>query len=227
MKKFRAVFAAILCLLLVLAVQIPCKTVVTTEALSSLQNDNNNYPDELDSAISKHLFDQSSFPVFADSVYIIREEYLVKKDKTTYFVPYIMADIDDVGTAGTSTWTFCLNVLVLGGDDASPKNENEKHNRSASSFIVEADPNTYLNDPSRFDRGDGDNIVSIVLEKSRWSSMDEHVFSVRASTWDSDEPLNVDSTVSFRWESAISYRVGKAVPFVVEANAPYVNNCKG
>lgn len=226
MKKLWTVFAAILCLLLVLVLQMPCKTVVTTETLSSIQNDSNNYPEELSNAISRHLFDSSSFPTFADSVYIIREEYLIKKDKTTYFVPYMRANVDDVGIAGTSTWVFWLNTLVLDEDGAVNINANKKYNRSASTFIVEADPNTAIREPSFFDEN-LDNVVSIVLEKNEWYSMDEYAFSIHAATLDSEKTRNVDSVVSCRWESSLSYRVGKEVPFVVEAEVSYINNYKG
>lgn len=226
MKKAHVILVAIVCLLLLLAVQIPCKTVVTTEVLSSFQNGNSDYPEELNSAIASHLSTLSSLPVFAESVYIVREEFLFKKDATTYFIPYIMADVDDVGIAGTSNWTFRLNVLVLDGEGDSLINESGKYNRSASSFAVEADPNTAIYEPSFYD-GKLDHVVSITLERNKWSSMDEHVFSVHASTLDSDKPRNVESTVSFRWESALSCRFGKEVPFVVEGNAAYVNNCKG
>lgn len=224
MKKSRIVLVVIVCLLLLLTVQIPCKTVVTIEMLSSIQADGD--LEQLSAAIAKSFSAPSSFSTFAESVYIVSEEYLFKKDQTTYVVPYIRANVDDVGTAGTSHWEFLLDVLVLDGEGNSLANGSWKYNQSASKFTVEADPNTVIYEPSFFDSDSG-NVVSISLEKNKWSSMDEHVFSIHASTRDSDQPRNVDSMASFRWESSLSYGIGKAIPFVVEANASYVNNVKG
>ena len=222
MKKLRVFLAVALCLVLVLAVQMPSKTVVAAETLSSIQTDNK----ELYDAISEQIRGLSSFDAFADSVYIIREEYLFKQDKTTYVVPYIRASIDDVGTAGTSSWSFLLDTLVLDKDGTLIENAGRKYNRSATTFVVEADPNTVIEEQTLSD-WNGDHVVTIAIEKIRWVLMDEHTFSINASTSDSDKPLNVDSTVSFRWESELTYRLGKALPFVVEATVSYVNNMKG
>lgn len=222
MKKLFTVLAAIVCLLLVFAVQAPYRSVITTATLSSVQSDN--YPQELSSAIAEHLFRPLAAPTFADTVYIIRDEYLIKKDRITYVIPYITANIDDVGIAGTSDWIFLLDTLVL--EEDGTLDTNAKYNQSSSTFIVEANPNTVI---TEFFYGDlnGDNIVSIILDKNKWSIMDEHVFSIHASTSDSNEPRNVNSMASFRWESALSYHIGKAVPFAVEGNVPYINNYKG
>lgn len=229
MKKRWIILAVALSLLLILAVRMPCKTVITTEMISSVQDSGSGYPEELGSAISEHLFEQSTFQAFAESVYIVREEYLFKKDTITYAIPYMRVNIDDVGTAGTADWTVWLDVLALNGEDFSPINTNGKWNRSESAFTVEADPNTYITAEcgnSVFD-SDPDNCVSAFFEKRSWSSMDEYVFRVRASTWESEQPANVDTAASFRWESSLSCPMGKTVGFVVEATVGYMNNCKG
>lgn len=213
----------VVCLLLVLAVQMPYKTTVTSETLSSVQTDGQNYPEALNDTLSQHLFDAESYPTFADSICIIQEEYLIKKDKTTYFIPYIMADVRDVWTAGMSTWGFWLNTLVV-EEDGTTINENKKYNRSASAFAVEADPNTVIWEGAF--SAPFKNVISIDLDKNEWAAMDEHVFFVGAATLDSSKTPNTDSVVSFKWESALAYGVGKKAPFVVEASSSYINNCK-
>ena len=210
------------CLLLVLAVQMPYKTTVTTGTLSSVQMDNKNYPEGLRETLSDYLFNTESYPTFADSIYIIQEEYLIKKDKTTYFIPYIMADVRNVGTAGMANWAFWLNTLVVEENGITIINENKKHNRSASAFIVEADPNTVIWEGSF--KTPFENVVSITLNRNEWSAMDNHTFWIGASTLDSSKPRNTDSIVTFRWESALTYGGGKTVPFAVEASTSYFNN---
>lgn len=224
MKKVRTIFLVILCLLLILSLQMPYKTVITTETLSSLQMDGKNYPEGLNDTISNHLFNEESYPTFADSIYIIQEEHLIKKDTTTYFIPYIIADVRNVGTAGMSTWAFWLNTLVVKEDGSTIINENKKYNRNASTFAVEADPNTVIWEGAF--KTPFKNVVSLDFDKNEWAAMDEHVFFVGAATLDSSKPRNTDSIVSFRWESALTYGIGKSVPFVVEATSPYFNNCK-
>ena len=212
MKKIRAIFVSALCLLLVLAVQMPYITTVSTEPFFSFESDNKNYPEWLNDVLSPHLFDTEYYPILVNSVYIVREEYLIKKDKTTYFIPYIMADVRDVGTAGMSTWGFWLNTLIV-EEDGTTINANKKYNRSASAFAVEADPNTVIWEGAF--RSPFKNVISIDLDKNEWVAMDEHVFFVGAATLDSSKPRNTDSVVSFKWESAFTVGIGKKIPFVV------------
>lgn len=224
MKKTCVIFVIALCFLLVAAVQMPYKTTVSAEPFSSFESGNKNYPEGLNDAISTHLFDtESSYPTFVNSVYIVREEYLIKKDKTTYFIPYIMADVRDVWTAGMSTWGFWLNTLVVEEDGTTTINANKNNNRSETIFTVEADPNTFIRDAYSGGFFE-DCIMSITLGKIEWVAMKEPFFSFDAVTLDSSKPRNTDNVVSFKWESAFTYGIGKTVPFVVDGCLSYLGN---
>jgi hypothetical protein len=212
----------VIILALVLAINIPIKTEVSTISVNEL-NEDDPYYGELAKEIRDTISKYSDNPVCFGQVYTLRAHYLLGNDKVVISVPYIATFIVDTGMAGNSggsLWFNSLTTVWNGGKHKSLKIPSAK----SSKCYVEADPNTYLNvwDYKR-------NYFETELnDKNNRDTEGMYYLYYDAVTKDTGIQPNAECTVSIRWDGKMVLPLGvfwhKSIPFEVTASAKYLNN---
>ena len=153
----------------------------------------------------------SAVNVYWDGDCILTEGF----GKTVVTLPLLLADVRDVGTAGTSNWRFRPVLLTFDGASGQSLTVRWKE----GSLHLTADSNTWIGNPS----AEG-NTLSIILPAGQ---NDEYV-DVHASTHSSEDAPNAETAVEVAWEGSfliddfpLSLR---EIPVSSAVTIPYRNN---
>lgn len=146
---------------------------------------------ELDPALREQVDTQyaafaggySAYDVYWDGGCILTEGF----GKTAVTLPLLLADVQDVGTAGTSNWRFRPVLLTFDGVSGESLSIQWK----AGGLHLTADPNTWIGTSAA-----QENTLSITLPAG---GNDESV-DVHASTHSSEDAPNVKTAVEAAWE---------------------------
>lgn len=171
---------------------------------------------ELDAALREQADAQyaafaAEYTVYWDGSCILAEGF----GKTVMTLPLLLADVEDVGTAGTSSWRFRPVLLTFDGTSGQPLSARWKE----GSLHLTADPNTWIGDPS----AEG-NTLSIKLP----GGQDDEYMDVHASTYSSEDAFNAETAVEAAWEG--TFLVGRfpfflrEIPVSAVVTIPYCSN---
>lgn len=167
--------------------------------------------EQVDAKYAAVAAEYSAYHVYWDGRCILAEGF----GKTAVTLPLLLADVGDVGTAGTSSWHFRPVLLTFDGDSGQPLSIQRK----AGSLHLTADPNTWIG-TSTVQK----NMLSITLPAGR----DSESVDVHASTHRSEDAPNVQTVVEAAWEGI--YRIDqfpfflREIPVSAAATIPYRSN---
>lgn len=223
-----AIVIVLLLVILYFVVWIPQATEITTVSASELRQSNNADLVGVGDAISSSLADITDLPVYYDSVYVMKKKHFFKDTEAIYMIPYVIADIIDVGTAGTVSWNFSLDVLLLtrGGLSVVPLNGCVKVRDSE--FLVEANTNTVIYPEYSRDRLGNRELV--VLKNVEPNELGGYTLRFKVATKNSAVAVNAECQTLFQWKGGIvsvrSTRLATPITFEVGTNIAYLNNAK-
>lgn len=174
---------------------------------------------ELDTALRERADTQydafaseySAFDVYWDGDCILTEGF----GKTVVTLPLLLADVRDVGTAGTSNWRFRPVLLTFDGESGQTLSVRWKEGK----LDLTADPNTWIGDPA----AEG-NTLSITLP----AGQNDKYVDVHASTRSSEEAPNAETAVEAAWEGTFVIDTFplflREIPVSAAATIPYHSN---
>ena len=211
------ILASVACILLLLTVLLPGRVELTQLTAEDLNPD-----DPKEAAVLEALGDLYGGAV-CGTVCQVRLPRLLGADETVYLVPCLEREIEDVGTAGDTTWRLMPGLLAFawrGEETIEPK----RITLESSTLQIEADGNTYL-------LWEG-NSLEQKLEALSWRDAEDglryHVWA-RAATKDSAQEQNADCLCHAAWEGAWSLRThwnqSLEMHFYLEDRVSYRNNC--
>lgn len=235
MKKRTALIITLCALLIILllvilyfAVWVPQATDITTVSVSELQQTNSADLVGVEDAISSSLADITDWPAYYDSVYVVKKKHFFTDTETIYMIPYVIADVMDVGTAGTVSWNFSLGVLLLTRDGSSVVPLSDSVKLKDSEFLVEANSNTFL-----FPEHSGSHLgyrELVALDNMELNEWGWYTLQFDVATKYSAGVASAECQALLQWTgsivSAASARFAQPVTFEVNANIDYLNNVK-
>ena len=200
---------------------VPVKTERTVINVNQL-NESDPYYDKLAKEIQNTIQENSEHPVFSDKAYILCVHNLLGNEKTVLSVPYMVSDIKDVGTAGTTQWTIQIKLLTLAWGQ-NEQNRLGKASVYSCKCTIKADPNTSLN--SRLNNG---NFMEVELNDRNREDTGGYALNIGAAANNSAIQPNTKCSVSIHWEGKMALSLGvvtsKSLRFEVSASAEYINN---
>lgn len=167
--------------------------------------------EQADAQYDAFASEYSAFGVYWDGDCILTEGF----GKTVVTLPLLLADVQDVGTAGTGSWRFRPVLLTFDGASGQSLSVRWK----VGSLDLTADPNTWIGDPS----AEG-NTLSITLTDGQ---NDKYV-GVHASTRSSGNAPNAETTVEAAWEGTFVVDAFplflRKIPVSASVTIPYRSN---
>ena len=223
-----AIVIVLLLVILYFAVWIPQMTEITTVSASELRQTDNADLVGVGDAISSSLADITDLPAHYDSVYVVKKKCFFKDTEPIYMVPYVIADVIDVGTAGTVSWNFSLDVLLLTRDGSSVVPLNGSVKLRNSEFLVEANTNTAI--LPEYSGGRLGNRELVVLENVEPNELGGYTLRFRVATKNSLIKVNEECQTLIQWKGSIvsvrSTWLTQPITFEVGTNIDYLNNAK-
>lgn len=235
MKKRAALIITLCALLIVLllvilyfALWVPQATDITTVSASELRQTNSADLVGVEAAISSSLADITDLPVYYDFVSVVEKKHFFTDRETIYMIPYVIADVMDVGTYGTVSWNFSLGILLLTRDGSSVVPLSDSVQLKDSELLVEANSNTFL-----FPEYSGSHLgyrESVALDNMELNELGLYTLQFDVATMYSAGVANAECRALLQWTgsivSAASTRFAQPVTFEVEINVDYLNNVK-
>lgn len=201
-------------------------------------NDGSNEFNEWEAQAFQEVFlgeDHGFIPVYSSTfstesprygaIYTVTESYPIGRDTTYVFIPYLRGRVRDVGTAGSSDWTYEYGAVVMAwrGD----KRIALEKIKFDADFTITADDNTSLD-------FEGPSLTIAAKGKQPFAAEESRAFfteSHHAATINSTLEENRSCNATLRWEGVCTvprtlFRPAVGVQFTVEAQLPYVGNMK-
>lgn len=225
MKRNRIIYGLIvIVIMLAFSFNIPIEVETVTISSSEI-NESDHKTRELMRDMRNTIHENSESVVFYGDVYILRAHYLLGDNKSVFSVPYIVADIRDVSTSGTTQWQFRPRILAVNWRGDTQISSSETLIES-SKFIVDADPNTSLNS-----HGNYDDHLEAELNKKILGTTNSYILDIGAATKNSSEMPSAECTAFIKWNGNLNISCGafnsKVIPFQIAGSAKYINNVKG
>lgn len=161
-------------------------------------------------------------PSEGDTVYLYTASSFTGKEQAVLFCPWVETSFRDVGTAGSSDWSFTLRFSTFSWDGRTLTPSQAAH-PGDSACAVQPGKNTVLTDPHSPGYMDE-------IPQATWGNDDALTFHVHAATEDSAVSPNAPAAASARWSGEFYVRrtlwPSARASFFASAEGTYLSNGK-